>query len=118
MAIRVSISKSKNAKSYYLIEDVVKNGKRTTQIREKLGTHEELLKELNGQDPYEWAKKYAEELNRKEKENEQEKNIIVKYSPTKQIMKNKQNTFNGGYLFLQKIYYELGLHKICFLLIL
>jgi transposase len=113
MAIRVSISKSKNAKSYYLIEDVVKNGKRTTQIREKLGTHEELLKELNGQDPYEWAKKYAEELNRKEKENEQEKNIIVKYSPTKQIMKNKQNTFNGGYLFLQKIYYELGLHKIC-----
>jgi transposase len=113
MAIRVSISKSKNAKSYYLIEDVVKNGKRTTQIREKLGTHEELLKELNGQDPYEWAKKYAEELNRKEKENKQEKNIIVKYSPTKQIMKNKQNTFNGGYLFLQKIYYELGLHKIC-----
>ena len=26
---------------------------------------------------------------------------------------NEQRYFNGGYLFLQDIYYELGLHKIC-----
>ena len=70
------------------------------------------LKNLTDKIRIEWAKKYAEELNRR-KRKRTGKNIIVKYSPTKQIMKNKQNTFNGGYLFLQKIYYELGLHKIC-----
>lgn len=29
------------------------------------------------------------------------------------INKSEQRSFNGGYLFLQKIYYELELHKIC-----
>ena len=38
---------------------------------------------------------------------------MVKYSPTKVIAKDEQHSFNGGYLFLQKIYYQLGLHKIC-----
>jgi transposase len=38
---------------------------------------------------------------------------MVKFSPAKQILKNKQVSFNGGYLFLQKIYHELGLDKIC-----
>ena len=39
--------------------------------------------------------------------------MLVKYSPSKLIKKGEQRSFNGGYLFLQKIYYELGLHKIC-----
>ena len=85
MAIRVSISKSKNAKSYYLIEDVVKNGKRTTQIREKLGTHEELLKELNGQDPYEWAKKYAEELIEKRKKTNRKRILSLSIPPPSKL---------------------------------
>jgi transposase len=39
--------------------------------------------------------------------------VLVKYSPVKQISKDEQRSFNGGYLFLQKIYYELGLNKVC-----
>ena len=38
---------------------------------------------------------------------------MVKYSPSKLIPKDEQRSFNGGYLFLQQIYHELGLHKIC-----
>ena len=57
------------------------------------------------------GKKYVDELNQKEKEEKRE--VLVKYSPTKQISKDEQNLFNGGYLFLQQIYYELGLNKIC-----
>jgi transposase len=70
-----------------------------------------LEKKLNGQDPIEWAKKYIEELNRKEKEEKRE--VLVKYSPSKLINKGEQHLFNGGYLFLKKIYHEIGLHKIC-----
>lgn len=37
---------------------------------------------------------------------------MVRYSPAKQIAKDEQKTFNGGYLFLQQIYHQLGLSKI------
>ncbi|MGL5084831.1 MAG: IS1634 family transposase [Clostridium sp.] len=109
--MRLSISKSKNSTSLYVIKSTYENKKHSTKIVEKLGTYDELLKKLNGEDPIEWAKKYIEELNIKEKENKRD--VIIKYSPNKMIDKDKQLLFNGGYLFLQKIYHELGLHKIC-----
>ena len=109
--MRLSISKSKNSTSLYVIKSIYENGVRTTKIVEKLGTTKELEEKLNGQDPIEWAKKYIEELNKKEKEDKRE--IIVKYSPVKVIEKDENHLFNGGYLFIQQIYYALGLHKIC-----
>lgn len=109
--MRLKISKSKNAQSLYVIESTYENGKHSSRIVEKLGTYDELLEKLGGQDPIVWAKKYIEELNQKEKENKRK--IMVPYSPTKLIIKDEQRLFNGGYLFLQKIYHELGIHKIC-----
>jgi transposase len=109
--MRLSISKSKNAKSLYVIKDVYVKGKRTTKIVEKLGTVDELSESLNGKDPIKWAKKYIKELNEKEKEQNNE--VIAKFSNSKQIKKNNQVLFNGGYLFLQDIYYDLKLDKIC-----
>jgi transposase len=109
--MRLKITKSKNAASLYVIKSIYKNGVRTSKIVEKLGTEAELRKKLNGADPYEWAKKYIDELNRKEKDENQE--VIVKYSPSKLIQKDEQHSFNGGYLFLQQLYYKLGLNKIC-----
>ncbi len=93
------------AKSFYV------KGTRTSKIVEKLGTVAELEKRLNGEDPIEWAKKHIAELNKNEKK--EKKEILVKYSPAKLIEKGEQHSFNGGYLFLQQIYHELGLHTIC-----
>lgn len=109
--MKLSISKSKNSASLYVTKSIYVNGVHTSKIVEKLGTFQEIQKKLNGQDPIEWAKKYIEELNKKEKEEKRE--VLVKYSPCKQITKDEQHSFNGGYLFLQKIYHELGIHKIC-----
>ena len=109
--MKLTISKSKNSTSLYVAKSFYVNGTRTSKIVEKLGTVAELEKKLNGQDPIEWAKKYIEELNRKEKEEKRE--VLVKYSPSKLINKGEQHLFNGGYLFLKKIYHEIGLHKIC-----
>ena len=44
--MRLKITKSKNAASLYVIKDVIRNGKRTTKIVEKLGTLEELKKKF------------------------------------------------------------------------
>lgn len=109
--MRLSISKSKNSTSLYVIESIYENGKHSTRVVEKLGTVKELEEKLNGQDPVEWAKEYIKELNKKEKE--QKRDVIVKYSQSKRIEKGVQRSFNGGYLFLQQIYHQLGLHKIC-----
>ncbi len=40
--MRVSIVKSSNAESFYIIESVWEGGKRTTRVVEKLGTRKEL----------------------------------------------------------------------------
>ena len=99
--MRLSVSQTKNAASLYVIESITINGKRTSRVVESLGTVADLEKRLNGDDPVEWAKKHIEDLNRKEKESKRE--ILVKYSPAKQIPKGEQRAYNGGYLFLQKI---------------
>lgn len=108
--MRLQIVKSKNAQSLYVVKSIYHNKKRTNKVIEKLGTYENLKKILN-EDPIVWAKKYVDELNLKEKEGTRD--VLVKYSPTKIIEKNMQNSFNVGYLFLEKIYYELGLNNIC-----
>jgi hypothetical protein len=109
--MRLQISRSKNSASFYVIKTVYIDGKEKTIIVEKLGTYDQLLEKSDGQDPVEWAKKYVEELNKKEKEETRE--ILVRYAPTKLISKDERHCFNGGYLFLQQIYHELKLHKLC-----
>lgn len=111
-AMRLQISKTKNAASFYVVKSVYVNGKRTNKVEEKLGTYDELKAKLGDRDPYEWAEEYVAELNRLEKEG-REPVVIAKHSPSKLIKKGEQHSFNGGYLFLQKIYHELGLNKIC-----
>jgi len=111
--MRLKVSKSKNSASLYVIKSVYnsKTQSNSSKIVEKLGTEAELREKLNGEDPYEWAKKYIEELNKKEKE--QSRDVIVKYSQSKRIEKGIKKSFNGGYLFLQLLYHQLNLHKIC-----
>lgn len=108
--MRLKVSRSKNAASFYVTKTIYEGKKEKTITVEKLGTEKELREKLNGQDPYEWAKSYVNELNIKEKEGSRD--ILIMHSPQKQISMNEQRSFNGGYLFLKKIYNELGLNKI------
>ena len=109
--MRLKIVKSKNVNLYYVIKTIYIKGKEKTITVEKLGNDNEISKKSNGQPPLEWAKEYIKKLNQKEKEDKLD--IIIKKSTSKLIPKNQQNSFNGGYLFLEKIYYELGLNNIC-----
>ena len=109
--MRIKKTISKNFEFYYIIKDVNRNGKRTTKIVEKLGKIDDIKKRANNQDPMIWLTNYVNDLTLKEKEGTRE--IIKSYSPTKTINKDTQNSFNGGYLFLQKIYYDLKINNIC-----
>jgi len=109
--MRLKISRSKNSASFYVTKTVYIDKKEKTITVEKLGTEAELREKLKGQDPYEWAKAYIAELNEKEKQ--QTRDVLVRYNQSEQIKKDVQVSFNGGYLFLQQLYHQLGLHKIC-----
>ena len=110
--MKLTVSKSKNSASFYVQKTIRKsNGSVTTVTVEKLGNLDEVKAKAKGQDPYAWAQEYVNELNRREYE--EQKEIILSYAPSKLIKKNEQKTFNCGYLFLQDIYYSLGLDKIC-----
>ena len=87
------------------------DGKSTTKVVEKFGTIEGLREKLNGADPIEWARARVAEMTALEKE--ENKKVVVEFDPKAYIQKGEQRSYNGGYLFLQKVYYELGLGYIC-----
>lgn len=106
--MRIKKSVSKNSVSYSVIENVRDiNGKSTTKVVESLGNEDEIREKHPGMDPEEWAKDYAKKLTKQKKQ----KNalIIAKYNPRKVVEPNQQRSFNIGYLFLQSVYYQLGL---------
>lgn len=110
--MRLQITKSANAECFYVVKSIYEHKKRTNKVIEKLGNLEEVKAKAGTKDPYLWAKEYVQELNRLEKEG-QEPVVISKFIPSKLQAKGFQTSYHCGYLFLQKIYHELGLHKIC-----
>lgn len=110
--MRVKSVKTKNTIQYSIIKDVTTlEGKRTTKIFENLGTIDKIKQRAGDKDPLEWLNEYVAKLNKEHKTNSVP--VIIKKYENKQIEKDYQRLFNGGYLFLQDIYYKLGLNKIC-----
>lgn len=98
--------------SFYVAKSIRVDGKSTTKTVEKLGNAEYIKNTYNVDDPKQWAIEYVKQLNEKEAK-AKHKEIIKKLSPNTLIDKNIQTTYNGGYLFLENIYYQLGLNKVC-----
>ena len=110
--MKLTISKSKNATLYYVQKSYrTDSGKSSTRTVERLGTEEEVRARFGEENTLEAMKAYVKELTRADRE--QNRDVLVKYSQGKLIRKGEQRCFNGGYLFLQKVYYELGLDRIC-----
>lgn len=104
--MRLKYNKTKKGKCYYIIRSIYKNGKNTSEIFEKLGYPDEISEKYNCTDPMQWMQEHLAALNEQEK-NTKNKKVLVPYNPYTRIPKNKQQSFNVGYLFLQKVYYEL-----------
>lgn len=110
--MKLTISKSKNATLYYVQKSYrTDSGKSSTRTVERLGTIEEVKARFGEENTMDAVKAYIKELTLADKE--QHRDVVVKLSQNKMIKQNEQNSYNGGYLFLQKVYYELGLDKIC-----
>ena len=102
---------SKYSEHYSIIQDIKKNGKRTSKVYENIGNYEKLKQRAGNEEPMVWLKKYVDKLNKELKENNLP--VIIKKYENRLITKNEDKIFNVGYLFLKDIYYGLKLNSIC-----
>lgn len=109
--MRLGWSKNKYSISYYVQKTVYVNGKNKSQVVKRLGSEKSICETYGVTDAKAWAKEQVRLMNEAEKEDSARFSIEL-CSGTDLVM-DEQRRFNGGYLFLQDIYYELGLHKIC-----
>mgnify|MGYP004512509071 FL=1 len=108
--MRLKITKSKNNVHYSIIKDYTPlNGKRTTKVYENLGNQKKVEERFGTINTLDKIKKYVNQLN------DEDKDIIIKkeFNPNKKISPNLNNKFNVGYLFIKKLYYQLGLDNTC-----
>lgn len=114
--MKLTISKSKNAESFYITKGYINDaGKSTSVIVRKLGTLAELLNEHGPtrKDVIAWAKEEAKIETLKYKEDSKNKSVQITFHADRQLDYGKQKFYRGGYLFLQKLYFDLQLHKTC-----
>ena len=108
--MRIMKGRSKDP-TYHVIKDVRRNGKRSTEIVENLGNESEIRAKYNITDADAWANEYVKKLN--ENEATKDHSVLIKLNTDILIPINEQMSYNIGYLFLQRIYYKLGLPTIC-----
>ena len=108
--MRLSIRRKLNQSYYSIIEDYTTiSEKRTTRTVEILGNQSKIEERFGKENTILKIKEYIEELNTKDKE----ELIKKEFNPNKRIASGIKRQYNIGYLFIKKLYYQLGLDNTC-----
>ena len=116
ITMKLTISKSKNSESFYITKGYINDkGVSTSTVIRKLGTLNELLKDHGPtrDDVIAWAKAEAKADTLKYKNEQENKLIQISFHADRLLDYNKQVSYDGGYLFLQSVYYQLRLDRVC-----
>lgn len=114
--MNLHITKSKNSESFYICKSYVKaNGSTTSTIIRKLGTLAALLPEHGPtrDDVVAWAREEVRLETEKYKADNENKTVQIAFHANRQLDYHQQKFFQGGYLFLQSVYYKLHLDQVC-----
>lgn len=111
MNYKLTITRSKNAKCFYIQTTYRKrDGKLSSKTVKRLG-NETFIKENYGvDDAEEWARGELERMRQAAREEKQ--GLIMELHPDK-LTDNSERIYNGGDIFIEKITTLLGLRKIC-----
>lgn len=109
--MRLGWTKTKYSVSYYVQKTIYVNGSNKSQVVKRLGSEKYICETYNVTDAKAWAKEQVRLMNAAEKEDSAKFNIEL--CAGTDLPLDEQHRFNGGYIFLQDIYYQLGLDKIC-----
>lgn len=108
--MRIMKGKSKDP-TYHVIQDIRRNGIRSTEIIENLGNASEIREKYNVEDADAWAQAYVEKL--RDEAKAKDHRVLVPFNTSAYIETGKRLSYNIGYLFLQRVYFQLGLPSIC-----
>lgn len=108
--MRLGWTKNKNSTTYRAVKTVRVDGKNKTLPIKTFGSDKFICETYHVTDARAWAKEQVRLMNEAEKEDSAK--FHIELCAGTDLVMEEQRRFNGGYLFLQDIYYELGLHKI------
>lgn len=109
--MRLGWTSTKYSTTYRAVKTIRINGKNKTLTVKTFGSERFICETYGVTDAKAWAREQVRLMNEAEKE--ENATFSIDLCAAKDLPKNEQYCFNGGYLFLQAIYYQLGLHKIC-----
>ena len=109
--MRLGWTKTKYSVSYYVQKTIYVDGKNKSLVVRRLGSEKYIRDTYGVVDAKAWAKEQVRLMNEAEKEDSASFNIEL--CAGTDLALDAQHCFNGGYLFLQQVYYELGLDRIC-----
>lgn len=109
--MRLGWAKKGNSISYYVHKTIRVDGKNKSLVIKRLGSEKFICETYGVTDAKAWAKEQVRLMNEAEKEDDA--TFSIELCSSTDLALNEQRRFNGGYLFLQDVYYELGLNKIC-----
>lgn len=108
--MRLGWAKKGNYISYYVQKTIYVDGKNKSMVVKRFGSEKHICETYGVTDAKAWAKEQVALMN--EIELDGTAPISIDFSPISDLCENQQRCFNGGYLFLQDIYYKLGIDKI------
>ena len=109
--MRLGWTKNKNSITYRVIKTIRVDGKNKTLPVKTLGSDKFICDTYGVTDAKAWAMEQVRLMN--EAEAEDKASFLISLDSSADLPLNEQRLFNGGYLFLQDVYYELGLDRIC-----
>ncbi len=109
--MRLGWTKNKNSTTYRALKTIRVDGKNRTLVIKTFGSDKFICETYGVTDAKAWAKEQVRIMDEGEKEGDPSFEITLNSGTDLPL--DIQHCFNGGYLFLQQIYYELGLDKIC-----
>ena len=109
--MRLGWTTGKYSTTYRAVKTIRVNGKNKTLIVKSFGSEKFICDTYGVTDAKAWAKEQVRLMNEAEKEDDA--TFSIELCSSTDLALNEQRRFNGGYLFLQDVYYELGLNKIC-----
>lgn len=109
--MRLGWTTGKYSTTYRAVKTIRVDGLNKTLIVKNFGSDKYICKTYGVTDAKVWAKEQVRKMDKAEKE--ETPSFSIELNAGTDLTLDDQRCFNGGYLFLQNIYYDLGLDKIC-----
>lgn len=111
MNYKLTITRSKNAKCFYIQTTYrKKGGKLSSKTVKKLGNEKSIIEKYGVEDAEAWAREELERMRQAAREEKQ--GLVMELHPDR-LIDGAERIFNGGDVFIERVATMLGLRKIC-----